>query len=89
MKNKDPYSIIKNPISTEKAVRIMETDNKLTFVVNRKSTKSEIKKSLEDIYSLKITKVNTAVTNKGIKKAYIKLPKDVIALDIATQIGIM
>ena len=88
-KKLDPYSIVKYPISTEKAVRLMEKNNKLTFIVNRISTKNEIKKALEHIYKIKILKVNTIITNKGIKKAYVKLPKDTIALDIATKIGIM
>ena len=85
----DPFSIVKHPVSTEKAVRLMEKDNKLTFVVNRKASKPEIKKALEQIYKIKILNVNTVLTSKGIKKAYVKLHKDTIALDIATQIGIM
>ena len=51
--NLDSYSIIKHPVSTEKAVRLMEKDNKLTFIVNRKSNKQEIKKALEQIYKIK------------------------------------
>ena len=87
--NTDPYKIIKYPVSTEKAVRLMKKDNKLTFIVERKSTKLDIKKALEHIYKLKISEINTVITNKGLKKAYIKLSKETTALDIATQIGIM
>ena len=36
--------IIKHPLSTEKSIRLMESENKLMFVVDRKSTKKEIKK---------------------------------------------
>ncbi len=87
--NFDPYTIIKHPISTEKAVRLMEKDNKLTFIVNRKATKQEIKRALEQMYKIKVLNVNTLISNKGLKKAYARLPKETIALDIATQIGIM
>ena len=37
----DPYSIIKCPLSTEKSIRLMESENKLIFVVNKKATKKE------------------------------------------------
>ena len=45
--NADPYSIIKYPLSTEKAVRQMEAENKLIFVVDRSATKSAIKWAVE------------------------------------------
>ena len=32
----DPYKIIINPLTTEKGVRLMETENKLFFRVNPK-----------------------------------------------------
>ena len=42
---KDPYSIIKNPVSTEKAVRLMESENKLLFAVNKEANKRQIKEA--------------------------------------------
>ena len=54
--------IIKHPISTEKAVRLMESDNKLTLIVDLKSTKEEIKKSVEETFEVKVVKVNNKVS---------------------------
>ena len=85
----DPYKIIKHPISTEKAVRLMESDNKLIFVVNRSSNKQEIKKALEELFKIKILKINTLITPKGKKRAIVKLSQDTPAIDIATQLGMM
>ena len=34
----EPYKIIKYPLATEKAVRIMEMENKLVFIVDKKSS---------------------------------------------------
>ena len=41
---KDSYSIVKNPLMTEKAVRLMESENKLLFVVDKKAKNKKLKK---------------------------------------------
>lgn len=86
---KDPYIIIKHPISTEKAVRLMESENKLTFIVNRRSKKPEIKEALKQLFKMKIIKINTLILPSGKKKAYVKLSPDTPAIDIATQLGLI
>ncbi len=86
MKNEN---IIKYPLSVEKSMRLIETENKLAFVVDRKSTKTEIKKAVEETFNVKITKVNTLITPQGKKKAYVKLSEESSALDIATDLGLM
>lgn len=85
---KDAYDIIKNPLMTEKAVRLMESENKLIFIVDKKAKKPEIKKAMEEIFKVKVLKVNTLIL-KGKKKAYIKLSPETPAIDIATQLGLM
>jgi len=85
----DPYKIIKNPLATEKAVRLMETENKLIFIVSMKSTKKQIEKAIEEMFKVKVIKVNTLITPKGTKKAYISLSIDTPAIDVATQLGLM
>ena len=86
---KDPYRIIKNPITTEKAVRLMESENKLIFIVNHDSSKNDIKYAVENVFKVKIIKVNTLITPKGLKKAYITLSPETPALDVATQLGLI
>jgi large subunit ribosomal protein L23 len=84
-----PHSIIKHPLSTEKVVRMMESENKLVFIVDLKATKAQIKKELEKMFNIKIIKINTLVTSKGEKKAYVKLSPETPAIDVATQMGLM
>ena len=84
----DPYKIIKYPLATEKAVRLMEAENKLLFVVSPNATKPDIKKAIEEMFKVKVIHVNTLIT-KGKKRAYVKLHPDNPAIDIATQLGIM
>ena len=85
----DPYKIIKNPLSTEKAIRMMESENKLLFAVDRKSTNKEIKESIESMFKVKVKKVNSFIGPDGNKRAYVKFSEENPAIDIATQLGLM
>mgnify|MGYP000500528831 CR=1 FL=1 len=76
------------PIATEKAVMKIETENLLTFEVDMRKNKDEIKKEIQELFDVKVDKVRT--NTRGNKKiAYIKLNKDNPALDVATKLGIM
>ena len=86
---RDSYSIIKFPLSTEKSLRLMESENKLMFVVEKKATKQEIKKAIEEVFKAKVLKVNTMISQDGIKRAYVKFSKETPAIDIATNMGLM
>ena len=85
----DPYTIIKHPLSTEKSIRLMESENKLVFVVNKKSTKKDIKKAIEDMFKVKVENINTFVSPEGEKRAYVKFSAESPAIDIATKMGLM
>ncbi len=85
----DPFKIIKNPLATEKSVRIMESENKLVFLVNRKSKKQEIKEAIEKIFEVKVIKINTLTTPAGKKKAYVRLSLETPAIDVATKLGLV
>jgi ribosomal protein uL23 len=80
---------IKYPLSTEKAVRLMQSENKLCFVVDRHASKKDIKEAFEKIYNVKITKVNTHTAHDGTKRAYIQLSQESPAIDLATKLGLM
>ncbi|MBI2667563.1 50S ribosomal protein L23 [Candidatus Woesearchaeota archaeon] len=81
--------IIKYPLATEKSVRLMESENKLIFIVNRKAKKHEIKEAVESMFNIKINKINTTILPDGNKKAYLTLSKETPAMDIATQLGLI
>jgi large subunit ribosomal protein L23 len=84
----EPYKVIKYPLSTEKSVRLMESENKLTFVVNRIAKKQDVKKAIEEMFKVKVLKVNLLI-NGNEKKAYVKLSDETPAIEIATQLGLM
>ena len=50
--------IIKYPIITDKAIRLTET-NKYSFIVDWYSNKIDIKTAIEELFNVKIIKINT------------------------------
>jgi len=50
--------IVKYPIITEKSTRLLET-NQYTFVVDRYSNKTTIKSAIEELFNVKVVKINT------------------------------
>ena len=85
----DPYDVILYPLMTEVTSRLIETENKLTFIVNIKATKEDIKRAVEELYEVKVEKVNVIITPKGQKKAFVKLSPGYKASDIAIKLGIL
>lgn len=83
------HSTIKYPLSTEKSIRLMESENKLIFVVDKKATKKEIKKAIEEMFKVKVDDVATFINAEGEKRAYIKFSAKNPAIDIATQMGLI
>ena len=78
--------IIKAPIVTEKSARLAQEGNTITFSVDVKANKTEIKQAVEKLFNVKVESVNTVnvrpkkkrvgryvgKTNK-VKKAIVKL----------------
>lgn len=85
---KDPYEVLKYPLSTEKAVRQMEAENKLIFIVDTRATKTAIKWAIEKAFNVKVVAVNTLILRTGEKKAYIKLKPETPAVDVTTALGL-
>jgi len=85
----DPYEVILHPIITEVSSRILEAENKIVFAVSLKASREEIKRAVEELYEVKVEKITTVVTSKGVKKAFVKLHPDYKAVDIAIKLGIL
>ena len=85
----EPYDTILYPVMTEVSSRILETENKLVFIVNIKATKTDVKKAVEELYEVVVDKVNVIITPKGEKKAFVKLNPDYKAVDVAIKLGVI
>jgi len=67
----------------------IESENKLVFIVNRKSNKKQIKWATEKAFNVKVVNVKILIDRKGRKKAWIKLSKEYPATEIATRLGML
>ncbi|KAI6250778.1 60S ribosomal protein L25 [Erysiphe necator] len=86
----DEHQIIIHPLNTESAMKKIEENNTLVFIVNIKANKRQIKEALKKLYDIDTLKINTLIRPDGTKKAFARLTPDVDALDIAaTKLAIV
>ncbi len=82
------YNTMIRPVTTEKAVRLIELKNVIVIEANRKERKEKIKKEFEEMFNVKVDSVNTLIHDNK-KIAYIKLNKSNPAIDVATKLGMI
>lgn len=83
---RNPRDIIVRPIITEKTVAMEQNDNKVTFEVAKGSNKIEIRQAIEEIFNVKVEKINVINVlprkkrvgryegqTKAVRKAIVKL----------------
>ena len=85
----EPTEVIFYPLMTEAASLMVETENKLLFVVNVKAGKSDVKKAVEQLYEVEVDRVTVLITPKGENKAFVKLKPEFKASDVAIKLGIL
>lgn len=50
--------IIIRPLITEKTLKLQEADNKVSFAVAKGANKTQVKQAIEEIFKVKVEKVN-------------------------------
>ena len=66
---KDPRDIILEPVVSEKAYDGIDALNAYTFLVDKRANKTEIRQAIEEIFDVKVRRVNT-INRKGKKRRY-------------------
>ena len=80
--------MILKPVTSEKAVKLIDLDNTILFVTERSSKKPEIKKEVEKVFSVKVDSVRVSIRENK-KYAFVKLKKENPAIDVATKLGML
>lgn len=62
--NKNPHDVILRPVVSEKSYALIDANGQYTFEVAPAANKTEIKLALEQIFDVKIAKINT-LNRKG------------------------
>lgn len=89
IKTTDHFQIFRYPLGTESAIKAMLECNTLVFVVDKRADKKNIKEAAINMFKIRVKKVNTSITPDGTKKAYLMLPPDCKAADVAKRIKIL
>lgn len=85
----EPHEIIMFPLMTERSVNMIENENKLVFICDRRANKLQIAAAIKELYEVEAEDINTLITRKGTKKAFVKLKDEYDASDVAIRLGIL
>jgi large subunit ribosomal protein L23 len=81
--------VIAYPMMSEDTVKLIETENKIVFVVHRDATKKDVWNAVEELYEVKVDQVHTLIMPEGKKKAYVRLSPESKASELAVKLGIL
>jgi len=81
------HRIILHAYVTEKSMDEMERQNKLEFVVDRRASRAEIRRAVEDTYQCKVSKITVKIVRIG-KIATVRFSKEFSAEDIGGRAGV-
>ena len=89
MHNEKLFTLIKATLVTEKSARVGESLKQIVFKVDLSANKREIKKAVEELFKVEVTKVTTSIVKgkrkrnrygiykkSDYKKAFVSLSKD-------------
>ncbi len=82
-------SLVLYALTSEKAAAAIERENKITFIVEDRATKPELKKEIEKNYGQKVRKITVMNTPHGKKKAIVAFAKAGAALDLAAKLKVI
>ena len=57
----DQFAIIKHPLTTESAMKKIEDNNTLVFIVDTRASKPQIKLAVKKLYDIDVANVNTLI----------------------------
>ena len=82
------HEIIMRPVITEAVYDLIEVENKIVFEVHKAANKYMIKRAVEELYNVRVKKVNTLITPRGVKRAICALTSQYSAYDLATDLAL-
>lgn len=66
-----------------------EKENKLSFIVDKKAAKNDIKTAIETLYNVKVVSIQSQLTTTGHKKVHARLDAKHSAEEIASHFGVL
>lgn len=69
------YTVIQSLLTSEKGARQQAASNQYLFAVRKNANKIEIRKAVEEIYKVKVDRVNTSIVPGKLKRVRRELGK--------------
>ena len=69
------YAVLECPIVSEKSGRLRESTNKYLFRTAMRATKADIKRAVESMFNVKVTRVNSSIVRGAIKRRGLQVGK--------------
>ena len=82
------HEVIIKPVITEQVWDYIELQNKIVFEVSKGANKPRIKKAVQELYDVRISKVRTYITPYGVKRAICTLSPPHSASDLANELNL-
>ncbi len=83
----ESHEVIIEPLVTEASFNEVEANNRIVFIVARKANKFQIKRAVQELFDVKVKKINTLIGTDGRKKAFVRLDEKSSAMDLASKLG--
>lgn len=84
----EDHEVIRRPVITEQVYDMIELENKIVFEVAKGANKFMIKRAVQNMYNVRVNKVNTYITPLGVKRAICKLAPEYNAYDLAVDLSL-
>jgi large subunit ribosomal protein L23 len=81
--------VLKHVLPSEKATLMIDSENKLPFIVDLRANREEIKREVEIVFGTSVKSVRTLISSKGEKKAIIEFEDEGKAKEVGTSLGIL
>ena len=85
----EPYTVLRHPLASEKCIRQIEFENKLSFAVDPRATKFDVKRAVEQLFKVRVMKVTIQNSIRGEKKAIVRLTPQYLASDVSADLGLI
>ncbi|KAG9391654.1 Ribosomal protein L25/L23 [Carpediemonas membranifera] len=85
----DKFNILRFPVTTEAAMKMVEDENTIVFLVDRRANKGAIAQAFKSCYEISPARVNTLIKPDGSKKAFVRIPAGTAAVDVASKVGLL
>jgi len=82
----DQFKIVKFPLTTESAMKKIEDNNTLVFIVDKRANKPMIKMAVKKLYDIDVQRVNTLIRLVAILGKPVGKPQFVVFISILAEV---